>query len=154
MNRWLKISFVIFLVIVLVILLDSFIALVFDSNMIIGIETRNMKKVGILVDTYHCGNGKNDTVIKGFSYSCSYRGGDYVLVDETKNKVGFMCVDAVSIFYEDDRYIYYWNCMKNQYMLVKYNGGSSELISDAIKAGHIDIEVLDKFNIDYYKQEK
>ena len=45
-----------------------------------------MKKVGILVDTHHCGNGKHDTVIKGFSYSCNYEGGKFTLVDETKNK--------------------------------------------------------------------
>ena len=71
-------------VIVGIIILDSIQALVFDNNPIIGIQTRNMKKVGILVDTHHCGNGKHDTVIKGFSYSCNYKGGKYTLVDETK----------------------------------------------------------------------
>ena len=68
-------------IIIGIILLDSIQALVFDNNPIIGIQTRNMKKVGILVETIHCGNGKHDTVIKGFSYSCSYKGGTYTLVD-------------------------------------------------------------------------
>ena len=83
-EKTIKITLTILITITVIILLDSIQALVFDNNPIIGIQTRNMKKVGILVDTHHCGNGKHDTVIKGFSYSCNYEGGKYTLVDETK----------------------------------------------------------------------
>ena len=100
-------------VIVGIILLDSIQALVFDNNPVIGIQTRNMKKVGILVETIHCDNGKHNTVIRGFSYSCSYNGGTYKLVDKTKNNLTFSCAEALQSFYEDDHYNYYWNCMKN-----------------------------------------
>ena len=137
-----------------IILLDSIQALVFDNNPIIGIQTRNMKKVGILVDTHHCGNGKHDTVIKGFSYSCNYEGGNYTLVDETKNKKDFACDDALESFYEDEKYTYFWSCIKNDYMVVKYDDGSKELISEALKNEHIEIQILDKFNISYIKEEK
>ena len=113
-----------------------------------------MKKVGILVDTHHCGNGKHDTVIKGFSYSCSYNGGNYILVDETKNKIDFACAEALQSFYQDEQYTYYWSCMKNKYMIVKYDDGSKELISEALKNKHIEISVLDKFDIDYIKEER
>ena len=82
-------------IIIGIILVDSIQALVFDNNPIIGVQTRNMKKVGILVDTYHCGNGKHDTVLKGFSYSCSYNGGNYILVDQTKNQKDFVCAEAL-----------------------------------------------------------
>lgn len=137
-----------------IILLDSIQALVFDNNPIIGIQTRNMKKVGIFVETHHCGNGKHDTVIKGFSYSCNYEGGKYILVDETKEKENFACADALEKFYEDEKYSYFWSCIKNKYMIVKYDDGSKELISEALKNEHIDIQVLDKFNISYIKEEK
>ena len=154
MMKILKRVLIILGVIVGIILLDSIQALVFDNNPIIGIQTRNMKKVGILVDTHHCGRGKHDTVIKGFSYSCNYRGGEYTLVDETKRKKDFACAEALESFYEDENYIYYWSCIKNEYMIVEYDDGSKELISDALKNKHIDIQILDKFDISYIKYEK
>lgn len=137
-----------------IIIVDSIQALVFDNNPIIGIQTRNMKKTGILVDTHHCGNGKHDTVIKGFSYSCSYNAGNYILVDKTKEKKDFSCAEALESFYEDDNHVYYWNCMKNKYMVVQYDDDSEETIEEALKKKHIDIEILDKFEIDYIKEEK
>ena len=153
MKKGLKITLIVIGTIIGIILLDSIQALVFDNNPIIGIQTRNMKKVGILVDTHHCGNGKHDTVIKGFSYSCNYEGGNDTLVDETKEINDFACDDALEPFYEDDTYTYFWNCIKNKYMVVKYDDGSKELISEALENKHIDIQVLDKFNISYIKEE-
>lgn len=44
--------------------------------------------------------------------------------------------------------------MKNKYMIVKYDDGSKELISEALKNKHIEISVLDKFDIDYIKEER
>lgn len=154
MKKNIKRVFVIIGIIVGIILLDSIQALVFDNNPIIGIQTRNMKKVGILVDTHHCGNGKHDTVIKGFSYSCNYNGGNYILIDETKEIKNFACAEALEGFYEDENYTYYWSCMKNKHMIVKYDDGSKELISEALKNKHIEIQILDKFDMNYIKIEK
>lgn len=80
--------------------------------------------------------------------------GNYNLVDKTKNKLNFSCAEALEEFYEDDNYIYYWSCIKNQYMVVKYNDGTEEAISQALLKGHIDIQILDKFNISYIKYVK
>ena len=154
MKNFIKRFLIVVTVIVGIILLDSIQALFFDNNPIIGIQTRNMKKVGILVDTHHCGNGKHDTVIKGFSYSCNYEGGKFTLVDETKNKKDFACDEALEGFYADENYTYYWSCIKNKYMIVKYDDGSKELISEALENKHIDIQVLDKFDINYIKEKK
>lgn len=44
--------------------------------------------------------------------------------------------------------------MKNKYMVVKYDDGTEETISQALLKGHIDIQILDKFDIDYIKYEK
>lgn len=154
MRKNIKRVFLIIGIIVGIILLDSIQALLFDNNPIIGIQTRNMKKVGILVDTHHCGNGKHDTVIKGFSYSCNYNGGNYILIDETKEIKNFACAEALEGFYEDENYTYYWSCIKNKYMIVKYDDGSKELISEALKNKHIEIQILDKFDMSYIKIEK
>ena len=141
-------------VIVCIILLDSMQALIFDNNPVIGIQTRGMKKVGILVDTFHCGNGKHDTVIKGFSHSCAIIDDNYILVDKTKEVNDFACDSALESFYEDDNYTYYWSCIKNTLMVVRYSDCNEETISDALKSKHIEIGDLDKFEIDYIKYEK
>jgi len=147
-------------VIVGIILLDTLQALIFDNNPVIKIKEYynggdlNYKSKGIIVDTINCVNRKKDTVIKGFSYSCSYNGGTYKLKDKTKTKLNFVCAEALQSFYEDDNYIYYWECMKNSYMVVEYDDGFKETISDALKQKHIDIPMLDKFNISYIKEEK
>ena len=44
--------------------------------------------------------------------------------------------------------------MKSQYIEVRYSNGTKENIIAALGQGHIDIGVLDKFNIDYIKEEK
>lgn len=160
MKKWLKITLVVIGIIIGIIILDSIQALVFDNNPIIKIKEYydggdlNYKSKGILVDTYNCTNGKKDTQLKGFSYSCNYMGGKYTLVDKTKDIKDFGCAEALEEFYEDDNYTYYWNCMKNKYMIVEYDDGTEETISQALLKGHIDIQVLDKFDISYIKYEK
>lgn len=154
MKKNIKIIIISIFLIFGIIILDSVQALILDNNPIIGIETKGRKRAGILVDTHHCGNGKNDTVIKGFSYSCSYNGGNYVLIDKTKEIKDFVCAEALEIFYEDENYIYYWSCIKNNYMITKYEDGSEETISNSLKQKHIDIQILDKFNISYIKESK
>lgn len=154
MEKIIKSILIILSGIVAIIILDSIQAFIFDNNPIIGIETRGMKRIGILVDTHHCGNGKHDTVIKGFSYSCKYNGGKYTLIDKTKEIEDFSCDTVLEKFYEDEKYVYYWNCIKNNYMLVKYDDGNEGTISEALNKNHIDINILDKFNIEYIKTEK
>ena len=150
MKKYIKVV----LIVIGVILLDSIQALVFDNNPIIGIYSRCCERRGILVDTHYCDNGKKDTVIKGFSHSCNYMGENYRLVDKTKEIKDFTCAESLESFYEDENYTYYWSCMKNKYMIVKYDDGFEETISQALLKGHIEIQILDKFNISYIKYEK
>lgn len=134
-----------------IILLDSIQTLIFDNNPIIGIQTRGMKKEGILVDTYHCGNGKHDTVIKGFSYSCVYDE-NVTIIDKSKDIEDFVCDTALDPFYEDDNYYYSYSCIKSDYVFVRYSDGTEETVKEALKNNRIDIGYLDKFNIHYIKQ--
>ena len=160
MKNIFKRIFIVIGIIVGIILLDSIQAMVFDNNPIISIKEyynggdKNYKSKGILVDTLNCTNGIKDTQIKGFSHSCNYMGGNYTLVDKTKEIKDFACAEALEEFYEEDNYIYYWSCMKNKYMVVRYDDGNEETISQALLKGHIDIQILDKFEINYIKYEK
>ena len=68
MKKGLKITLIVVGVLVGIILFDTMQSIIFNNNPIIGIETKCMKKKGILVNTYHCGNGKNITRFKFANY--------------------------------------------------------------------------------------
>lgn len=70
MKKYLKVSLIVLGVLVGIILLDSIQALIFNNNIVFGIETKCMVKKGVLVNTYHCGDGKNITKFKLFNSSC------------------------------------------------------------------------------------
>ena len=57
MNKYIKIILFTIGIMLLIIILDTVQALLFNNNPLIGIETKCMKKEGIFVDTYHCDNG-------------------------------------------------------------------------------------------------
>lgn len=159
MNKTLKIIIITLVVIVLVILLDTIQALVFNSSPILKIKqhynggTLYCKDIGILVDTYNCVNGKKHTVAKGASYSCSFSD-DYVIVDTTKEIKDFSCAEALEEIYEDRNYEYFLPCMKSQYIKVRYYDGNELSLVEALNMGYIEIGDLDKFEIDYIKYEK
>ena len=57
MKKGLKITLIIFGIVIGIIFLDTIQALLFNNNPVIGIQTKCMRKEGIFVDTYHCDNG-------------------------------------------------------------------------------------------------
>lgn len=68
MKKALKITLIVLSVLIAILLLDTMQALMFNNCPIIGIETKGMVKNGILVNTYHCGNGKNITKFRLSNY--------------------------------------------------------------------------------------
>ena len=76
------------------------------------------------------------------------------ITDKTKTMINFACAEVLSSFYEDEFNIYYFDCMKNKYVIVKYKDNSEETVSDALKNNHIKISDLDKYNIKYIKERK
>ena len=157
-NKIKKIILVI-VIILAVCLLDSIIALVFETSPLIKIRVYynggdlNYVDKGIFVNTYCGTNGIKDTTIKGFSYSLSYDS-DYEIVDISKEIENFACEQQLEEIFEDTNYTYYLPCMKSQYIEVRYSNKPKENIIAALGQGHIDISVLDKFNIEYIKIEK
>ena len=57
-------------------------------------------------------------------------------------------------FYEDDNYEYYYPNKKTMYVIVYFPDGSSALVANALKDNRIDVSMLDKFGVNYFKKEK
>ena len=144
---------------VLIIALDTIIALHFDTSPIIKIREYynggdlNYIDKGVLVDTYCGTNGIKDTTIKGFSYSLDYDS-NITIVDKSKSIKDFSADTALEPFFEDEQYIYSYPCIISDYIVVKYSDGTEETVKEALKNNHIEIGYLDKFGIKYIKQEK
>ena len=162
--------FYILIIFFIVILIDSLVALSLDKSPILRYRVyytdTNIKQVdkGLFVDSYYCIDGKIDTVIKGFSYSCSsdldkekdeevkkYKE-VLKIVDESTEDESFG--QMLEEFYEDENYIYSFPDTRSSVIVVYYVDGSKENVKDALKNGHIDISELDKFEIKYYKTKK
>jgi len=112
---------------------------------------------GLFFNTYNCPEYSLPQIkAKWNKFTCSVERTDIGKVvsikDKTKNKLNFACAEALQSFYEDDMYQYFWDCMKNKYMVVQYESGFEETVSDALKYETITISDLDKFNIEYIKE--
>ena len=75
------------------------------------------------------------------------------IVDQTKGG-DITTADALEGFYSDDYYNYYFSSIKSQYIVVSYSDGTSQLVKDALTEGRITLADLDRFDIDYYKEER
>ena len=161
MKKWLKITlgviggFVLLLVIDLVCIFTihrPLFAIKEDNGDSVNIVYR-----GLLYDTLYCHEYSTPQVKpKGTKISCAverFDVGDVVSIKDTTKEINdFACAEALESFYEDDMYKYFWNCMKNKYMIVQYESGFEEPVSEALKYGTITISDLDRFNIDYIKE--
>lgn len=163
MKKWLKILLVVVGGIILLFVID--LIFIFTINRpLLAIKEDNGDSVnliyrGILYDTYNCHEYSSPQIkIKGAKYTCDVLELDMGTVvsikDKTKEIEDFACAEALEQFYEDETHTYYWNCIKNDYMVVQYDSGNEEPISEALKCATITISDLDKFNIEYIKMEK
>ena len=145
--------------IIVIIILDTLIALHFDTSPLIKIRqyynggNLNYVDKGLLINTYCGTNGIKDTTIKGFSYSLDYDP-NITIIDKTKAIKDFSADAALEPFYEDENYIYSYPCIISDYIVVKYSDGTEETVKEALKNNRIEIGYLDKFDINYIKQEK
>ncbi len=75
------------------------------------------------------------------------------ICDRTKTE-NISCDTAFEKFYEDQRYEYFFNVIKSQYITVTYNNGDTENIVSAINSGRVTLKDLDEFGIEYYAEAK
>lgn len=119
-------------------------------------DSTNLVYKGIFYDTYNCLEySKPQVKIKGTKFSCGEN--DFKvkeIVDTTKEIKDFACAEVLEQFYEDETNEYYYSCMKSKYIVVRYENGFEETVSEALKKGSIKISDLDHFNINYHVMEK
>ena len=113
---------------------------------------------GVFYDTYNCPEYSVAQIkAKGTKFSCAnvtIDVGDVVeIVDTTKSIKNFACAEMLQEFYSDDNYAYYWECIKDKYMIVRYESGFEETVSSALKNNTIDISDLDRYGISYIKDD-
>lgn len=113
---------------------------------------------GVFYDTYNCPEYSMVQIkSKSTKFSCADVridiGKVVEIVDTTKDIKDFACAEALEEFYSDDNYSYYWSCIKDKYMIVRYESGFEETISSALENGTIDISDLDRYGIRYIKDD-
>lgn len=79
---------------------------------------------------------------------------EFVIVDTSKDIKDFACDTALEEIYRDDKYIYYLPCIKSTYIKVIYAPNNyQEWLKVSLEERRIKINDLDRFNIEYIKQE-
>ena len=158
MKKFIKIFLIIIGIIILSIIID--LVCIFTINRpIFAIKTRTpYTYIGIFYDTYNCPEYSVPQIkAKGTKFSCSISrvdiGSVVEIVDTTKDIKDFVCAEALEEFYSDDTYAYYWECIKDKYMIVRYESDFEETISSALKNGTINISDLDRYGISYIKDD-
>lgn len=159
MKKSIKITLIVVSIIVLCFILD--IVCIFTINrplFAIRNDGGNVYR-GILYDTYNCAEYTVPQIKSKYSkFTCSEInievGRIINIKDTTKDIEDFACAEALESFYEDEEYIYFWECIKDKYMLVEYESGYEEKVSDALKYKTITIEDLSSYNISYIKERK
>ncbi len=158
MKRWIKITLGVFGIIILLFIID--IVCIFTINRpLFAKKIDNSIYRGIFYDTYNCEEYSVPQIkAKKAKFTCSTVkiniGKVISITDTSKNIKDFACAEALESFYEDENYTYYWSCIKNKYIIVKYENGYKEKVSDALKHGTITTQDLDTYNINYIKYEK
>ena len=66
----------------------------------------------------------------------------------------FSCAQVVEPFYEDEKYIYSFPCVKSSSMYVKFENGNKMLIVDALESNKVTINELIDAGLEVYKQKK
>lgn len=153
MNKWLKIILVVIGVILLCFILD-FICIFMIKRPLFAVNKSTNVYRGIFYDTYICSEFSIPQIkLKGAKFNCTT---DKLKIDKIIDYtlINVNCAEAIEPFYEDNKYIYYWECIKNNYMIVRYENGYEETVENALKHRNITIEDLDNYNISYIKEEK
>lgn len=114
---------------------------------------------GIFYNTYNCEEYSVPQIkFKWEKFNCASikinLGKVVSIIDKTKDIKDFACDEMLEEFYQDNDYKYYWNCIKDEYIIVKYESGYEETVSNALLNKTITIRDLDNYNIDYIKEKK
>lgn len=154
MKKIIKIISLILLGIILMIVIDLM-CIVSINRPLFAIKSKygNIYR-GLFYDTYNCMEYSMPQIKqKGLKLACAIDRLNIGKVVGIKDNA-IVCASSLEEFYQDDNYIYYWNCIKSYEIIVKYESGYTEMVNDALKYKSITISDLDKFGIEYIKKKK
>lgn len=66
----------------------------------------------------------------------------------------YSCTQSAEKFYEDDKYIYSFPCVKSTSIFVKFENGNKMLVVDALEQEKVTIDELLDAGLEVYKKEK
>ena len=90
----------------------------------------------------------------GYQYTTPENGNQILEIEDKSKDDNYTCDTALEKIYEDDKYEYYFNCIKSQDITVKYVNGVTENIKVALKSGRVTLKDLDVWKINYITQNK
>lgn len=165
MKKGIKIILMILGIVALCLIIDFVCIFLFNRPLFAIRDEASYSYKGIFYDIYNCPESIAPQVkLKGDKFYCvvptmdnvqeEYSSNAIKIIDTSSKNKDFYCAQALDKFYEDDVYEYYFSCMKSDYIIVQYEDGSTETVSDALKKGNITIADLDSYHIHYYKTEK
>ncbi|MBQ8044279.1 MAG: DUF3221 domain-containing protein [Clostridia bacterium] len=106
-----------------------------------------------LVDRYMMKNNK-PVIFSTWGYDYAPPEQNYKVLQITDLSNKYSCAQALEKIYEDSKNEYYFSSIKSNYITVKYENMGEEKIKSALNKGHITLEDLDDFNIDYIVKSK
>lgn len=65
-----------------------------------------------------------------------------------------MCAQSIETFYEDDNYLYQYNCIKSGSVYVVFNDGTEYSVKNALRLNKVTIEELDRAGAGFNKVPK
>lgn len=157
MKKWIKYILLVISIIFILFIID--LICIFTINRpLLAIKENDFTYKGIFYNTYNCEEYSVPQIkFKWEKFNCAnvkINLNVVGIIDKTKNIKDFVCAEMLEEFYKDNDYTYYWSCLKNEYIIVKYENGYEEKVSDALKYGTIKIKDLDNYNIDYLKEKR
>ena len=66
----------------------------------------------------------------------------------------YTCSEALEKFYEDDKFVYYFPCVKSSSVFVKFPNNDKMLATTALNEGKVTIEELIKAGLEVHKEKK
>lgn len=106
-----------------------------------------------LVDMYMMKNNK-PVVFSTWGYDYAPLEQSYRILEIVDLSSKYSCPQALEKIYEDSENEYYFSSIKSYYITVKYENMGEEKIRSALNKGHITLEDLKDFNIEYITKPK
>ncbi len=140
MKKWQKISLGVIGGIILLIIIDLGCVFIIKHPIFAIKKNNGTVYKGLFYDIYACEEYSLPQIkVKGTKYTCidlnNKENKIKKIIDATKEN--FNCDEALEKFFEDENYIYSWSCIKNEYMIVKYEDGREETVESALKNKNI-----------------